>query len=126
MNITPELLKRFHRRVHRRTGRRGSCWIWTGERQRKPSLPYGIFRHTGRRAIVAHKFSFLAYGGSLAPGEDVAHRCHTPLCVNPAHLRPLSHLANVHESYRHGRLRKPDYARRLLSLRVVQNYLAAA
>jgi IS1 family transposase len=67
-----------------------NCWLWTAARDRRG---YGHF-WTGERMTQAHRFSMeLATGRSSA--EHVDHICHTPSCINPAHLRRVTRKQNM-------------------------------
>lgn len=59
------------------------CWLWTGP---KGSGGYGAFtiRNVDQRA---HRASYVLFKGPIPKGLHVLHRCDTPACVNPAHLR---------------------------------------
>lgn len=37
--------------------------------------------------MSAHRFAWELVNGAIPPGKQIDHRCHVPLCVNPAHLR---------------------------------------
>lgn len=67
-----------------------SCWVWTGAR----TQGYGNVWFN-RRYMRAHRVSFqLANPGRDITGLDVDHRCHNPSCVNPDHLRAITHKQN--------------------------------
>lgn len=57
------------------------CWIWQGT---KISTGYGIVNINWKRILVHRIVAGL--GEKLPPKSEVCHRCHTPSCVNPAHL----------------------------------------
>lgn len=81
-----------------------SCWFWTSTR-----LPsgYGVINVGGRKGgiVLAHRLS-LAIAGWAVSGGVVLHRCDTPNCVNPAHLRLGTQAENVRDCAAKGRLRK--------------------
>src|SRR5450755_2483618 len=59
------------------------CWLWTGT---KDTGSYGMISHKCKYQ-KAHRVSFLAFKGPIPAGLHVLHRCDTPACINPAHLR---------------------------------------
>lgn len=67
-----------------------SCWIWVGASH---SMGYGSF---GRK--LAHRVVYEAVKGPIPPGLDLDHICHIKKCVNPDHLRPVTHKQN-HENH---------------------------
>lgn len=65
------------------------CWLWTG-----PQMGWGYgsvsWWFAGRKVTIgAHQIAFwLTHGWRPSErGLVTRHRCHTPLCCNPAHLR---------------------------------------
>lgn len=75
------------------------CWLWTGSRCRDG---YGNF-YDGSRVIGAHRFSWSVHKGQ-APGKfHVLHKCDTPACVNPDHLKLGTHTDNMRDSRLKGR-----------------------
>lgn len=71
----------------------GRCWLWTGGNDGRPA-GYGRAWHNGRM-VGAHRASYELNVGPIPAGYDIDHRCRTPRCVRPEHLRPLTHHANV-------------------------------
>lgn len=69
------------------------CWIWKGAHTRQG---YGLIRRPHSRAkICAHVATFLMEGGTIPPGMELHHLCSNPTCVNPAHLRAITHRDNI-------------------------------
>lgn len=66
----------------------GGCWIWLGG-QRKDGR-YGLYR--GRHA---HRGVYELLVGPVPAGLELDHLCRNGLCVNPAHLEPVTHQVNV-------------------------------
>lgn len=74
------------------------CWLWTG-----PLFKHGYGRlccnkARGRRrgTEFAHRIAYEALIGPVPPGLELDHfRCDRRSCVNPAHLRPVTHRENV-------------------------------
>lgn len=69
----------------------GECWIWTGARN---IHGYGHLEVDGR-FIKAHRFSWGLANGPIPDGLEIDHMCHTPACVNPAHLQLATRKLNV-------------------------------
>lgn len=68
----------FWAKVHK--GER--CWIWMGAEHYRG---YGACG-SGYGDTRAHRVAWLLTHGAIPKGQGVLHKCHTPLCVNPAHL----------------------------------------
>ena len=58
------------------------------------------FRSKGRRA---HRVSYELFKGPIPAGLHILHRCDTPACVNPAHLRAGTVKENMAEREARGR-----------------------
>lgn len=63
------------------------CWVW---QWRKTPKGYGQWR--GR---LAHRKVYEDKLGPVADGLELDHLCRNRLCVNPAHLEPVTHATNV-------------------------------
>lgn len=85
--------------------REGECWIWTAD----ASTGYGRFRMTYGRPL-AHRWSYEHFVGSIPEGLEIDHLCLRPLCVNPAHLEPVTPQENA-------RRKKQNYQRRTICRR---------
>lgn len=82
----------------------GECWDWTRARS---SRRYGSLTVTanGRPwALKAHRVAYEIFVGSIPSGMHVLHRCDNPPCCNPAHLFVGSHLDNMEDMARKGRV----------------------
>jgi hypothetical protein len=74
----------------------GNCWIWTGA---KGSGQWAY----GRLTITAHRLSFEIAYGAAPDGKFILHRCDTPACLRPEHLRlgtPKENTQDMHEKGR--------------------------
>jgi hypothetical protein len=67
-------IERFWEKVNRTDNH----WLWTGG----TSGGYGIFEGNG-----AHRFAWELENGHIPAHLEIDHRCRTPLCVRPSHLR---------------------------------------
>lgn len=84
---TPTLAERFWPKVQKT----GSCWLWIGCKNNKG---YGTTRVDGK-TVYAHRASYEMAHGPIPAGMLIDHKCHTPACVNPAHLRPATDKQNM-------------------------------
>lgn len=70
------------------------CWEWTGGLNRG----YGIAWWNGT-TMRAHRVVYGLLVRELnGPDELLDHGCRNPRCVNPAHLRPVTHQQNSIEN----------------------------
>jgi hypothetical protein len=68
------------------------CWLWT----RSPtSGGYGQFRDGSGRTVHAHRVAYRLLVGPVPTGLVLDHLCRTKLCVNPAHLEPVTQRENT-------------------------------
>jgi len=68
------------------------CWIWMAFCD---GWGYGRFRFGNRSSAFAHRIAYLTLVGPVADGLELDHRCRTKPCVNPSHLRAVTHFENV-------------------------------
>jgi HNH endonuclease len=68
------------------------CWRWMGT-----ILPngYGHFRGYGSKMILAHRFAYEEFVGSIPQGLQIDHLCRNRWCVNPDHLEPVTNRENA-------------------------------
>jgi len=85
-----------------RTVRDGNCLIWTGAVQSRGYGSVGV----GGRTHLAHRVSYELNVGPIPDGFQIDHvkdrGCHSRLCINPAHLEPVTPRENVNRTG-HGR-----------------------
>lgn len=99
------------------------CWLWL---QQVNTDGYGwVYFGDHRKGARAHRFSFELHVGPIPAGMQILHRCDTPGCVNPQHLRLGTMSENIAEMWQKGRrqarmltafgetLSVADWARRL-------------
>lgn len=67
------------------------CWEWEGG---LTPNGYGTLR-AGRSSKVAHRVVFEAICGEIPEGLVLDHLCRNRLCVNPAHLEPVTNRENI-------------------------------
>lgn len=71
------------------------CWIWRGSvgtnGYPRIKAPAGM-RPT---VLAAHRVGYEILVGPIPDGLELDHLCKTPLCVNPAHLEPVTRSENA-------------------------------
>jgi hypothetical protein len=70
-----------------------NCWRWAAADNPSTS-GYGNFRQ-GSTVVPAHRAAAKVLGGKSIAGKDLHHVCGNRWCVNPGHLRVMSHGANM-------------------------------
>jgi hypothetical protein len=78
------------------------CWLWRGA----PGW-FGYGHITGfvdgkRVNRLAHRVSYEFFVGPIPDGLVLDHLCSTPLCVNPAHLEPVTQRENTRRTVERG------------------------
>ena len=76
------------------------CWIWTAG---VAGHGYGYVWHEGRMRR-AHAVVYEHLVGPVPEGKELDHRCRVRRCVNPDHLRPVTHRENIQASPLVGRM----------------------
>lgn len=67
------------------------CWLWTGSREPKG---YGRFWLNGQQ-FKAHRAAYELLVGPIPEGLVLDHLCRVRVCVNPAHLEPVTNRENI-------------------------------
>ena len=75
------------------------CWLFSGA---NCGDGYGV---VSRRKIpfYTHRVSYEHHNGRIPFPLKVLHKCDTPACVNPAHLRLGTNMDNTHDMMRKNR-----------------------
>ena len=85
------VIEKFWSKVNKTDG----CWLWIGCTSKQG---YGQFSVCRSKLVVAHRFSFELANGSIDRSLVIDHVCRVRNCVNPAHLRQVTHVQNVLEN----------------------------
>jgi hypothetical protein len=72
-------------------GDEDECWSWQSTQTNKG---YGEFWLDGGN-VGAHRVAYELLVGPIAEGFVIDHLCRNRLCVNPAHLEPVTEEENV-------------------------------
>ena len=85
--------------AHVAKGEEHDCWLWTA---RSKSRGYGQLQFCGSRHFAHHVAFDIAFPEKAVKRKaqrlTVSHRCHNPLCCNPAHLEIMSLADNVRQN----------------------------
>lgn len=75
-----------------------TCWLWTGGTNQSGPRGYGRFCVRRGVHILAHRYAYELLVGPIPPGLQLDHvharGCRSKLCVNPAHLEPVTNQEN--------------------------------
>lgn len=69
------------------------CWQWLGATVGQKG--YGNIRPRPGRAMMAHRLFYIFHKGAIPKGLVLDHLCRNRLCVNPAHLEPVTNKENI-------------------------------
>lgn len=78
-------------RFYAKVDKGGQCWLWTGAIN---GHGYGHIKIAGRMQY-AHRVAYELEVGPIPDGLVLDHLCRNRSCVNPDHLEPVPHRANV-------------------------------
>lgn len=76
------------------------CWLWSGSQDKDG---YGRCSFKGNRGWRSHRLFYLIFKGPLVKGQMIIHKCDTPSCVNPDHLRQGTAHDNMEDMASKGR-----------------------
>ena len=67
------------------------CWLWL---RSTSGGGYGLFTPSKKGFVKAHRFAYEDVVGPIPEGLHLDHVCRNRLCVNPAHLKPVTQQEN--------------------------------
>src|SRR5580692_6687685 len=83
---------------------RGSCWVWTGARDKDG---YGVIKIAGK-SVRLTRFIFKEINGRIPKDHDICHKCDNPPCFRPSHLFNATNAENQKDKVAKGRQAKGD------------------
>jgi hypothetical protein len=73
-----------------------ACWPWTGSKNWAGYGQINPSRHgPGSKTRQAHRVIYELVRGPIPPGLHLDHLCRNRVCVNPAHLEPVTARENA-------------------------------
>ena len=77
------------------------CWLWIGADDGRNG--YGRVNPSKYGQRQAHRVMYELDKGPIPEGLVIDHKCHTPCCVNPDHMEPVTQIENMRRGrYREG------------------------
>lgn len=73
----------------------GYCWQWTGPTSGHSGRGKGYPRMSlNGQTVAVHRVMFVCEFGYVPSKKQIDHKCRNRLCVNPSHLRMVTHKKN--------------------------------
>lgn len=70
-----------------------ACWEWQGSKHNKE---HGRIKIDGHEH-AAHRLAYELMIGAIPSGTHIHHECRNPGCVNPMHLKAMTHAEHMTE-----------------------------
>lgn len=90
LSLSPLSLENFFNKVKKGTNEK-DCWLWTGSKDKYGYGSFGIRGKTQKTHRVAYNMEY----GSIIKNMVVHHECGVTVCVNPKHLKLVTHEDNT-------------------------------
>lgn len=93
------VVDRFWQKVHKTE----TCWLWAGAAGGDAEGGHYGYLNVAGKVERAHRFAYELLVGPVPDGMVLDHLCRVRLCVNPAHLEPVTDRINNLRGDRGGR-----------------------
>ena len=99
--MTEQQVEKLKNRFYSKVNKTESCWLWT---RGLDGNGYGSFGIGTGKCYSAHRVSLWldgrleSYTAKKDKSDYVDHICRVPTCVNPEHLRVVTHKVNILEN----------------------------
>ena len=74
------------------------CWLWTAATNNRG---YGVFGDRSYHLVLAHRWAYEWWIGSIPEGLTLDHLCRIPACVRPEHLEAVTGAENTQRAARY-------------------------
>lgn len=71
------------------------CWLWLGKPANTGYGQIGFGKRSERVTRNAHRVVYELLVGEVPEGKQLDHLCRNRMCVNPAHLEPVTQKENL-------------------------------
>lgn len=71
------------------------CTLWTGCVSKKGYGKMSVMVNGKRTTVDVHRIAYMEYIGPIPDGLEVHHECRVRNCINPEHLRAITHRENT-------------------------------
>lgn len=71
------------------------CWVWIGSKDKDGYGKVSARLPDGKKVYLAHRMTFIHFVGEIPDDKEIDHRCKNTSCINPEHLRLMTHRENV-------------------------------
>lgn len=95
----PDPMIKLEARFWSKVDMTGDCWNWLGAHGKHGHGTFCVTKDGVSKTPGAHRVAYELVKGPIPEGLHIDHICHNPPCVNPDHLRPVTHKQN-HENRR--------------------------
>lgn len=94
------------------------CWIWLSSTNGRG---YGQLSIRHGKPRYAHRIAYELFRGEIPHRVECLHTCDNPACVNPDHLVLGSHIDNMVDAAKKGRMSSKVTASQVIEMRMLRS-----